>query len=251
MSDLEIEVSDTDVLEVLETEETKATDEVTENDDSESSTAEEAESPKPDKRDSRAEKRIKQLTRQKHEAEARYQELLVTQESPNPQKLDRESFEHEEDYLDAVFKQRDNLQKDVEEKGTARAQEVELLSLKNDVVNESQEQITNFNQSRFDRLDISGEMAIEIAYSDSGADILTHLYKNPDIASKIADMPETRHRAAITRLEIQLESGDVKTKTKSTPIKPVGSGGKSSKVFSADMSQADYNKWRDSGGSTG
>ncbi len=86
-----------------------------------------------------------------------------------------------------------------------------------------------------------------IMESEVGPKLAYYLATHPEEAQKIVGMPPIRMVAALGRIEERLESAPVKKPTSAPPpLKPVG-GRASAKKSPADMSDAEYAKWRKSG----
>lgn len=87
-----------------------------------------------------------------------------------------------------------------------------------------------------------------IMESDVGPKLAYYLATHPDEASQIVSMPPIRMVAALGRIEERLQSQVVAKKPTSAPppLKSVG-GKASSKKSPADMTDAEYAKWRKSG----
>jgi len=95
---------------------------------------------------------------------------------------------------------------------------------------------------------MTSAMQQTIMESDIGPRIAYYLAQNPDDAVKIAEMSPIRAIAALGRLEERLSQQPASKKVTSAP-EPVKSlsGKASSKKNPADMSDAEYAKWRRSG----
>lgn len=82
--------------------------------------------------------------------------------------------------------------------------------------------------------------------SDVSAELLKYLYKNPDDASRIANLSPARQAAEIGKLELKLsEKSAVKKSAAPSPISPVGGNSKPS-GYRPEMTQAEYEEWRNS-----
>jgi hypothetical protein len=92
-------------------------------------------------------------------------------------------------------------------------------------------------------LPINDAMAEFIADSDHGAEVAYFLGKNPTKAAQIAQMSPIKAARELVRLEAEL-SQPPKTSSAPPPINPIGSNKSSGQKDPADMSQAEFAKWR-------
>ena len=98
-------------------------------------------------------------------------------------------------------------------------------------------------------LPVSNDMAHLIKTSDSGPDVLYHLGQNPALAAQIAQMPPIEAARAIGRIEALINTPKSRTSSSAPPpITPV-KGGAGAMPDPSKMSQSEYRKWREAGGS--
>lgn len=251
---VEAEVETPEVKEI-EAEATEATDETTEasNDGEQSDSEPESDTEeKPKKRNNRAEKRIKQLSRKNYELQAKMEAMeqsFAADQAGIDTAPSRDQFDTEDDYIDAQIEHRETIKESQEQRQSSRAKEIEFSSRVQSVVQDAEDIIDNFSDSRFQSLDITQDMSEAIAYSDDGAEIIKHLYSNPDEASRIAGLSPRRQNAAIVNIEDNL-NGKSQIKKKSSappPMKPVkGSGTSGNGAYRDGMPPAEYAKWHKS-----
>jgi len=189
-----------------------------------------------------AQKRIDRLTREKYQLKA---ELDVIKRQLDGGKthsngVDRNSFDSDQDYIEAVVEQR------LAERESKR--EAERFARKRDEIFSQAEKLGDFDREDFASVPITSVMAEVIMESEIAAKLVVYLNDNPEEAEKIASMSGSRQAAALGKIETRLEGEDSKPKAASKsaapePIKPV-SASKSSTGFRLGMSQAEYRALR-------
>jgi len=189
-----------------------------------------------------AQKRIDRLTREKYQLKAELDVIKRQLDGGQTRSngVDRNQFESDQDYIEAVVEQR------LAEK-EARL-EGERSAKKRDKIFAEAEKLGDFDREEFAEVTITPVMAEAIMESDVAAQLVLYLNNNPDEADDIAALPKARQAAAIGRIEARLE-GDTKPAkavSKSAapePIKPVADS-KTSTGFRVGMSQAEYRALR-------
>lgn len=77
------------------------------------------------------------------------------------------------------------------------------------------------------------------------ARVLHHLGRNPDLAADLADLTPTQQARRLDRIEAELtKPAEPKTSAAPKPIAPVRGGGSGAKDYSPEMSDAEFNAWR-------
>lgn len=173
--------------------------------------------------------KIEYETRQQIEAETKKSNVKVEKLSPN-------DFESWEEYQDALLDQKVESRLQKRESETALQQQARSAKTEMERIdNLSQAMMEKGNQKYGDMDDIlegikdnliakqvgfseAGRMAI--LESDISADLLNHLYKNPDEAIRIAKLSEYGQAKEIGKLEITLEKPAKLTKAPA-PITPI------------------------------
>ena len=98
---------------------------------------------------------------------------------------------------------------------------------------------------------ITPAIAEILAETDNPADVAYYLGKNRTEAVSISRMTPVGAARAIAKIETKLEAGQQPAKTTTQapkPIKPIGSGPSEMQKNPEDMSQAEYEKWREEQG---
>jgi len=215
-----------------------------------------------------AEKRFKKLAAQKHDAiskaeqakrEADYWRAKAQEDrekqtvAPATAKPTREQFDFDdEQYLDALtdwkIEERERARQTQKATKQREAQEYEQLTSfeqrRESTVNRGREKYGDFDDVVFslpaDVMD--QEMAAAIFETDAPDEISYFLGKNPEKAAEIAAMSPLKKIHALGRLEGIMKAKTKKVTNAPPPIKPVGSGGSTTKT-PATMTSDEYRRW--------
>lgn len=239
-------------IEVKETEIEK-TEAPTEEPEGEGKATEEGEGKKPElsevERVKRAtQRRIDRLVRERAEekAKAEYYERLLQERNQPAQKLDKQQFANEEDFLEAEVARRlqqieaQKAENQELQKALEREAKRERLLLDAELSGE-------FDRQKFaETVPVTQDMADAVMESDIGDKLVLHLYANPDEAERIASLPRTRQIAEIGKLEVLLSEREKPTPSRApAPPKTVTGAGKSgSSTYKEGMSLAEYARFR-------
>lgn len=219
---------------------------------------EDAEKPKP-KRRRNLQKRLRQLTQQRVQAERerdqfRQQlEALQTQQAP-VEEPKQDDFKSYDDFLvaRAEFRARETVRKELETLSTTVQQNQTQADrdartadwgLK---VEEARDKYDDFDEiAQNPDLPVTPEMATAIQDADNGADIAYHLGENPTLAREIAALPPIRAVMRIGQISDQL-SKPPSPKPTAAPKPPVQvqGGGVAPQKDPSKMSYPEYVKWR-------
>jgi hypothetical protein len=187
-----------------------------------------------------AQRRIDELTRQKHDAlrEAEYwrAKAVGTQTPAPPTRQDREpqpeSFDTQEDYIRAAARwEATQIQREAAEAGAAAKAEAE----RGEVLNKFERQLVKARQVHEDFDDVISQpvftpaMQQAIFESELGAEVAYYLGTHEDEALRIAQLPPLRAVKEIAKLEIKLEAPAApvpkKVSAAPAPIVPLKGGG--------------------------
>jgi hypothetical protein len=184
-------------------------------------------------------KRIDRLTREKHqlraELEAVRQRDSVVEDTAA---ISRDQFSSEDEYLDAVLERRENLREAAKAERSWHEKREQILGDAED---------SGVDLDAFSKLPVTRSIADAIVESDAPVDLIAYLTENPKEVKRIVALSPSRQAAEIGKIEATLGGNTSRVAAKTaapTPIKPLSGSGKSSTGYRADMSQAEYAKWR-------
>lgn len=115
--------------------------------------------------------------------------------------------------------------------------------------------IEGFDRESFDELPLTPAIAAAITESEVAPDLMAFMAKNPDDVARIARLHPARQAAEMGKLEVKMErqAAEAAVALKASkesqapdPITPIG-GRKAGTKNPAEMSDAEYAKWRKSG----
>lgn len=115
--------------------------------------------------------------------------------------------------------------------------------------------IDGFDREVFDELPLTPAIAAAITESEVAPDLMAFMARNPDDVARIARLHPARQAAEMGKLEVKMErqAAEAAAALKATleskapdPITPLG-GKKAGTKNPAEMSDAEYAKWRKSG----
>lgn len=140
-----------------------------------------------------------------------------------------------------------NVEELVEKKLAERdhQRQIQDLQRKRDDVVAKAEKSGDFDFEDFvDSVEVTPVMRDTILDSDTAPELLKYLYKNPEDASRIANLPLHRQAAEIGKLELKInEKPAVKKSSAPAPISPIGGKKSGDLEYRADMSDEEYDKW--------
>ena len=210
----------------------------------ESAEGEQPEAEKEDPRDrtlKKMQRRIDRITREKLELRAEIERSKAgdTADADTLMPINRESFQTEEEYLDAALVYRQAIRE-------AKEQQEKWLSRRDEIIEEAEESGVDIDKFKALGGSITPQMADAIVWSPSPVSVVSYLTENPDEAKRIAKLPAGRQAAEIGKIEDRLSEAKPRPVKSSAPepIKPVAGSGKSSTGYRPDMSMAEYAKWR-------
>jgi len=190
------------------------------------------------KRQTGAEKRINRLIRERAElrAKAEYLERALNERSPQ-----REASESDDKTVDI-----DEL---VERKFAERERQGQVKSIeaKRDNIFAEAAKGGDFDADDFlESTVVTPVMAEAILESDAAPKVVKFLYNNPEEAERIAELSPARQAVEIGKLEAKLSAAPAPAKKSGAPapITPVGGNKSKSDGYHENMTQAEYEEWR-------
>lgn len=217
-----------------------------------------------DHKPNRIQKRIDKLTRDKYELKGRLdmlERMMAQQNQDQPKATDkpaRANYENDEEYVSAltdwmVTQKLSNVKNEISQHQVNSQMDVSW----NQKVQTARESYPDYDEVMEDANDISIPQHLQASFnealksSDLGADIVYHLAKNPDEATRIFALPINAAIREIGKLESRLEvdknakTNPIVKKSKAPePIKPPRSSGGSTKVSLDKMTPAEYVAYR-------
>ena len=181
------------------------------------------------KAESQAERRALRSMRENLERQTVAPQQAVQDKPPS-----RDQFANDEEWLDARDAHRDakrEAQANAEKQSQTQAQ----LQTKTDKIYAQAEKIVGFDRDSFDELPITAPIASALVDSDVAPQLMAYLVKNPGEVDRISLLSAARQSAEIGKLEVKLQTAEVRTSKAPEPITPIG-GGKSA-VVSSDLSK--------------
>lgn len=178
------------------------------------------------------------------------QDLAPPEERPR-----QEDFQNYDDYLVAVAKHEAmNETKSLVQKELDKLRQQQEATTQ---VSREQQAVEAFNEraaqarAKYDDFDtvvatstagVTETMTHAIRESDLGPDIVYHLGKNPDVATRIASLSPISQVRELGKLEVQLSQAPKRTNASAPPaqVKPSGSVEKTPE----NMTHEEYRKWR-------
>lgn len=216
----------------------------------------------PEHKSNRVQKRIDKLTRDKYELKGRLdmlERVIAQQNQEKPaatDKPDRASYEHDEEYVEAltdwmVNKKLSNVKNEINEHQTSS----QLDASWSKKVTAAQSTYADYDEVMEDAQEIAIPQHLQVPFnealksSDLGADIVYHLAKNPDEATRIFSLSTNAAIREIGKLESKLETAKltkpvVKQTKASAPIQLPKASGSKAKPNIETMSVAEYKVYR-------
>jgi len=191
-----------------------------------------------EKRQSGAEKRINRLIRERAELRAKAEYLERALQDRTPKAEGSESKEVDIDELvNRKFAERE------------RQGQVKSIEAKRDDIFAKAAKDGDFDAEDFlESTTITPVMAEAILDSDLAPKVVKFLYKNPEEAERIAELSPARQAVEIGKLEAKLSAAPAPAKKSGAPapISPMAGKTVTQNEYRADMSDAEYAKWRKS-----
>jgi len=183
-------------------------------------------------------KRIDRLTREKHQLRAEL-EAVRQKDTAGAETvtIDRSQFSSEDEYLDAVLDLR-------ESKRVAVNLERAWADKRDSILADAED--SGIDLDEFAKLPVTKSIADAIVDSDSPVELVAYLTDNPKEVKRIVQLSPSRQAAEIGKIEATLGSSpkSVAKTAAPAPIKALSGSGKSSAGYRAEMSPAEYAKWR-------
>jgi hypothetical protein len=213
-----------------------------------------------EKRAQGVQKRIDELTREKHEALRLAQTLAERLQAagqgdeakPKATHVgtpDPSQFSTYEDYIDALtdfkIEQRETARTQQYRQAQAQREQAAMQERAQAQLSKGAEKYADFYEVVTDpSLPVTGTMAAAMAEAENGADVAYYLGTNPKEAQRIASLSPTRQAIEIGKIEAKLSAQPVTEATKAPPpIKPLSGVGKV-ETDPDKMSTEDWLKWR-------
>lgn len=235
--------------------------------DAESETAEQPEGEAPEggesdeekTRKTRVQKRIDQLTKEKHEAlreaarlraevQAKQQPATPSGPAPKPEDFDYDAQKYAEAYADWKINEQQAQQRAKQESAQQADQTAEQATRAARLVDTGRSQFDDFDEvvMQNPNLPISQDMVDVLAASEKGADIAYYLGNNPEKAHELSQMQGVQLAYAMGRLETSLSAPAAKPVTQAPPPPKKVSGKAPAKKDPSQMSTEEWMKWRQS-----
>lgn len=212
-----------------------------------------------EKRAQGVQKRIDELTREKHEALRLAQTLAERLQAAGQGEAklqaahsgapDPSQFSTYEDYIDALtdfkLEQRETARTQQYRQAQAQRAQAEMQERAQAQLNKGAEKYADFYEVVTDpSLPITGTMAAAMAEAENGADVAYFLGTNPKEAQRIASLSPTRQAIEIGKIEAKLSAQPEPVATKAPPpIKPLSGAGKV-ETDPDKMTTEEWVKWR-------
>lgn len=194
----------------------------------------------------------KRLVKEQRRTEKQLLERLQNQANQQPPQ--RQQFKDEDEYLEAQIEHR--AEQRAQEKLARREAEERSEKMTESFAEKREKAAERYPdfQAAMHSLSVvqmsdaaASAVAEFIADSDFGADVAYHLGKNPGTAARIASLTPVKAALALAEIEREIAAKpQPKHSNAPAPIKPIGAASSSTKS-PADMTDAEYAKWRKRG----
>jgi len=153
----------------------------------------------------------------------------------------RENFASDEAWLDARDAYRD-AQREAKIQAERQSQNQAQLATKTEKIYAQAEKIQGFDRDAFDELPITAPIAQALIESDIAPQLMAHLAKNPDEVERIASLSPARQAVELGKIEVKIQTAEVKTSKAPAPITPVG--GVSGRNVTNDLSKMSIDEFK-------